>query len=198
MLASPPPAPPPRPRSIFALTARFKADSYDKKVNLGVGAYRDNAGKPWVLPSVKKVRDGEVAAACNLPLLTTRSHASPSLSLALPPARAQAQAALIADESVDHEYLSITGLSEFTSSSAKLILGRDSPAIAEKRVASVQTISGTGANHLGAVFLSKFYDYSKLAGGKRQIYISNPTWANHKAIFNSVGITPVDYPYVSR
>ncbi|CAO1616984.1 unnamed protein product [Parajaminaea phylloscopi] len=145
---------------IFQLTARYKADSYESKVNLGVGAYRDNNGKPWVLPSVRK-----------------------------------AQAALIADETVDHEYLNITGLAEFTASSAKLILGRDSPAIAENRVASVQTISGTGANHLGAVFLSKFYDYNRLGGGKKQIHISNPTWANHKAIFNSVGITPVDYPY---
>lgn len=115
----------------------------------------------------------------------------------LPPTahRPQAQAALIADETVDHEYLSITGLAEFTSSSAKLILGRDSPAIAENRVASVQTISGTGANHLGAVFLSRFYDYNKLGGGKKQIHISNPTWANHKAIFNMCGIEPVDYPW---
>jgi aspartate/tyrosine/aromatic aminotransferase len=37
------------------LTAAYKADKYEKKVNLGVGAYRDNDGKPWVLPSVKKV-----------------------------------------------------------------------------------------------------------------------------------------------
>ena len=125
----------------------------------------------------------------------TTSSSAPSSHT--PCSTSQAQAALIADETVDHEYLSITGLAEFTSSSAKLILGRDSPAISENRVASVQTISGTGANHLGAVFLSKFYDYNRLGGGKRQIFISNPTWANHKAIFNSVGITPVDYPYVS-
>lgn len=41
--------------SIFQLTAAYKADKFDKKVNLGVGAYRDNNGKPWVLPVVKKV-----------------------------------------------------------------------------------------------------------------------------------------------
>lgn len=41
---------------IFALTAAFKADSFDQKVNVGVGAYRDNAGKPYVLPVVRKVR----------------------------------------------------------------------------------------------------------------------------------------------
>lgn len=43
------------PDAIFKLTAAFKSDKYDKKVNLGVGAYRDNNGKPWVLPSVKMV-----------------------------------------------------------------------------------------------------------------------------------------------
>ena len=42
--------------SIFKLTAAYKADPYPNKVNLGVGAYRDDNGKPWVLPVVKKVR----------------------------------------------------------------------------------------------------------------------------------------------
>lgn len=145
--------------SIFKLTAAYKADKYDKKVNLGVGAYRDDNGKPWVLPSVK-----------------------------------MAKAALLANEDIDHEYLGITGLPEFTASAAKLILGASSPALAEGRVSSVQTISGTGANHLGGVFISKFYDFAR-AGNRREIHISNPTWANHKSIFSSVGIKPVDYPW---
>ena len=33
----------------------FKADTDPRKINLGVGAYRDDKGKPYVLPSVKKV-----------------------------------------------------------------------------------------------------------------------------------------------
>lgn len=41
--------------AIFALTATYKADSFKDKVNLGVGAYRDNNGKPYVLPVVHKV-----------------------------------------------------------------------------------------------------------------------------------------------
>ena len=43
--------------SIFKLTASYKADTYDKKVNLGVGAYRDENGKPYVLPSVRKAEE---------------------------------------------------------------------------------------------------------------------------------------------
>jgi aspartate/tyrosine/aromatic aminotransferase len=38
------------------VTEAFKADSDPRKINLGVGAYRDENGKPYVLPSVKKVR----------------------------------------------------------------------------------------------------------------------------------------------
>lgn len=43
------------PDAIFKLTADYKADTFNKKVNLGVGAYRDNEGKPFVLPVVRKV-----------------------------------------------------------------------------------------------------------------------------------------------
>jgi len=144
------------PDSIFKLTAAYKADTFKNKVNLGVGAYRDDDNKPWVLPVVKK-----------------------------------ATAILLKDEGLDHEYLPITGLTEYTGAAAKLILGSDSPAIKEERAVSVQTISGTGANHLGALFLSRFYKFN----GPKKVYLSNPTWANHHAIFRNVGIEPVDYPY---
>lgn len=101
------------------------------------------------------------------------------------------------------------GLSEFTAAAAKLILGPLSPAIQDERVVSVQTISGTGANHLGALFLSRFYAWN----GPSKIWLSNPTWgegvfqccstrglrwiheANHFQIFNNVGIEPAEYPY---
>ena len=46
--------------SIFKLTAAYKVDPFPQKINLGVGAYRDDDSKPWVLPVVKKVRPGIV------------------------------------------------------------------------------------------------------------------------------------------
>lgn len=144
------------PDSIFQLTAAYKADTFPEKVNVGVGAYRDDDNKPWVLPVVRKATE-----------------------------------ILLNDPTLDHEYLPITGLPDFTSAAAKLILGADSPAIKEGRVASVQTISGTGANHLGALFLSRFYSFNGLPTAG----LSNPTWANHHAIFKNVGIAPRDYPY---
>lgn len=41
---------------LFGLMAAYRKDPSDKKVDLGIGAYRDNNAKPWVLPVVKKVR----------------------------------------------------------------------------------------------------------------------------------------------
>jgi len=43
------------PDAIFGLSAKYKADSSKQKVDLVVGAYRDENGKPWVLPVVRKV-----------------------------------------------------------------------------------------------------------------------------------------------
>lgn len=43
------------PDAILGVTEAFKRDTNPKKINLGVGAYRDDNGKPFVLPSVRKV-----------------------------------------------------------------------------------------------------------------------------------------------
>lgn len=40
---------------LFGLMAAYRADTSPDKVDLGIGAYRDNNAKPWVLPVVKKV-----------------------------------------------------------------------------------------------------------------------------------------------
>ena len=40
---------------LFGLMAAYKKDDFDNKVDLGIGAYRDNNAQPWVLPVVKKV-----------------------------------------------------------------------------------------------------------------------------------------------
>jgi len=72
------------------------------------------------------------------------------------------------------------------------MFGATSPALAEKRSTSIQTISGTGAVHLGALFLARFFP------GNKTVYLSNPTWANHNQIFTNVGIKTEQYPYFSK
>ena len=56
-----------------------------------------------------------------------------------------------------------------------------------------QTISGTDAVHLGALFLSKFFPNQP----RPKVYVSNPTWANHHQIFGNVGWSIALYPYFS-
>lgn len=50
--------------------AAYRADPFDKKVDLGIGAYRDNDAKPWVLPVVKKVIVALTSHLASLLLLT--------------------------------------------------------------------------------------------------------------------------------
>lgn len=164
---------------LFGLMAAYRKDSFDKKVDLGIGAYRDDNAKPWVLPVVHKVCY-ELA----------KSTWSTSLTELFPK---QADERLRSDPNLNHEYLPIAGLPEFTAPAQKLILGPDSAAIKDQRVVSFQTISGTGAVHLGALFLAKFYNPSNPAA----VYISSPTWANHNQIFTNVGAKIKTYPYFS-
>lgn len=57
----------------------------------------------------------------------------------------------------------------------------------------MQTIGGTGAIHLGALFLSRFYPRP----ASQPVYFSDPTWVNHNQIFSNVGIPSQSYPYFS-
>lgn len=62
------------------------------------------------------------------------------------------------------------------------------------QVCSLQTISGTGAVHLGALFLAKFLPRAD----DQAVYFSAPTWANHQQIFSNVRLPIKTYPYFSR
>ncbi len=81
----------------------------------------------------------------------------------------------------------IDGLADFNTGARNLLFGADSPAIKEERIATCQSISGTGALSLGFTFLSQYLP--------RWIYISDPTWLNHKNIIEHTGLKWVEYPY---
>lgn len=83
-----------------------------------------------------------------------------------------------ADPKVDHEYLPIVGHAGFIDLAKELVFGTKAPEVCS-RIASVQCISGTGANHLGARFLADTLS-------PRQVWISDPTWNNHHLIWTLV------------
>ena len=88
----------------------------------------------------------------------------------------------------DHEYLPIQGLEKFTTSATELAFSDTQPA-RENRIASIQSLSGTGALRLGIDFIRRFYPHAK------EIYIPNPTSFNHKAVITDSGIPIKQYSY---
>nr|CAD7202298.1 unnamed protein product [Timema douglasi] len=117
-------------------------------------AYRDDDGKMWPLPVVRKVEEE-----------------------------------IVKEMTHDYEYLWALGDKSFTSAASRLLLGGDSTAIAEERVACIQSVSGTGALWIGAKYLSKVLNYNTF-------YMSSPTWNNHRSIFECGGLTDArEYRY---
>lgn len=85
-------------------------------------------------------------------------------------------------------YQPIEGLGAYNQAVQNLLFGADSSLIKDGRVVTVEAIGGTGALKVGADFLKRLN-----AGAT--VYISDPSWENHRALFESAGF-PVDtYPY---
>ncbi|HZW21775.1 amino acid aminotransferase [Noviherbaspirillum sp.] len=85
-------------------------------------------------------------------------------------------------------YLPIEGLAAYDKAVQELVFGADSAVVQEKRAITVQALGGTGALKLGADFLKRFSPNS-------QVWISDPSWENHRALFESAGFTVNNYPY---
>ena len=85
-------------------------------------------------------------------------------------------------------YLPIDGLQAYNQGAQQLLLSKDSPAIHQGRALTIQCLGGTGALRLGADFLYTLLPQATVA-------ISDPSWENHRAIFEKVGFNVVDYPY---
>ena len=85
-------------------------------------------------------------------------------------------------------YLPMEGLPAYRSAVLPLIFGKDHPCLLENRVAFAQTIGGSGALKIGADFLHNYY-------ANATVWVSDPTWENHKDIFAGAGFKLKSYPY---
>ena len=94
------------------------------------------------------------------------------------------------DKEDSKSYLPIDGVPAYRKEVQELLLGKDSELVASGRVVTAQALGGTGALKLGADFLRRFLPGSEL-------YISSPSWENHRALFESAGFTVKEYPYYS-
>ncbi|KIW14490.1 hypothetical protein PV08_07274 [Exophiala spinifera] len=154
---------------VFNLLGAYRQDTHPSRVNLGAGVYCTDEGESWPLRVVERVEK--------------------SLYEDRDPRR--------------HDYIPIEGDRRFLDVARDLVFSSSSPtqppshagkrlsqqsSVSPDRVVSVQTISGTGANHTGARFLAE-----TLRPGC--VWLSDPTWANHHVIWSSVGVAQRLYPY---
>ncbi|MDU5513416.1 MAG: aromatic amino acid transaminase [Enterobacter sp.] len=85
-------------------------------------------------------------------------------------------------------YLPMEGLNAYRNTIAPLLFGADHAVLAQKRVATIQTLGGSGALKVGADFLKKYFPDSG-------VWVSDPTWENHVAIFEGAGFNVATYPW---
>ncbi|MBJ3815801.1 aspartate/tyrosine/aromatic aminotransferase [Shimwellia pseudoproteus] len=85
-------------------------------------------------------------------------------------------------------YLPMEGLNSYRQAVAPLLFGADHPVLRDGRVATIQTLGGSGALKVGADFLKHYFPAAK-------VWVSNPTWENHIAIFAGAGFEVGTYPW---
>ena len=140
------------PDPILGILAAYAADTNPRKIDLGIGVYRDETGNTPILQSVVKAEKNLIATQ------TTKS------------------------------YLGPPGVAGFNGAMGELIFGRDSEAITRGRVRTIQTPGGTAALRVGA-------DLIRHTRPETVIWASDPTWANHLALFPAASLPMDSYPY---
>ena len=85
-------------------------------------------------------------------------------------------------------YLPIDGIAAYDADVQQMLFGRDSPLVANGRLVTAQALGGTGALKIGADLLQRISPGAK-------VMISDPSWENHRALFEGAGFTVDQYPY---
>ncbi len=140
------------PDPILGILAAYAADTNPRKIDLGIGVYRDETGNTPMLKCVVEAEKTLIATQ------TTKS------------------------------YLGPRGVVGFNDAMGELIFGPDSDTITQGRVRTVQTPGGTAALRVGA-------DLIRQAWPEATLWASDPTWANHLALFPAAGLPMESYPY---
>ncbi|EDP8673143.1 aromatic amino acid transaminase [Salmonella bongori] len=101
---------------------------------------------------------------------------------------AEAEARLNAQPQSASLYLPMEGLNTYRHTIAPLLFGAGHPVLQQQRVATIQTLGGSGALKVGADFLKRYFPDSG-------VWVSDPTWENHVAIFTGAGFEVSTYPW---
>src|SRR5450432_2169276 len=94
----------------------------------------------------------------------------------------------ITDKGAPRGYLPIDGIPAYDKAVKELLFGADSEIVTSGRAVTVQALGGTGGLKIGADFLRRF-------APEAQVYISTPSWENHRALFEGAGFVVNEYAY---
>lgn len=112
---------------------------------------------------------------------------------------AEAERRLLADAPAK-TYLGIDGSPGYGKATRQLLFGQDSELVDNGRAVTFQCPGGTGALRVAGDYLAQNHDRSWKHDGKKyekpRIWLSNPTWANHGAIFEAAGVATQSYSYL--
>ncbi|MDH5285780.1 MAG: aspartate/tyrosine/aromatic aminotransferase [Betaproteobacteria bacterium] len=94
----------------------------------------------------------------------------------------------LTDKGAPHPYVPIDGIPAYDKAVRAMLLGEDSEIVQSGRAFTVQALGGTGGLRVGADFLRRFAPGSK-------VWISDPSWENHRALFEAAGFEVGTYTY---
>jgi aromatic-amino-acid transaminase len=94
----------------------------------------------------------------------------------------------LVEQPTARNYLPIDGLAAYDKAVQSLVFGADSPALKQGRIVTVQSLGGTGGLRVGADFLRR-------TAPDAELWISDPSWENHRAVFESAGFRVNTYRY---
>jgi aspartate aminotransferase len=140
------------PDPILGIITAHAADPNPRKIDLGIGVYKDENGDTPILDCVRKAEQ------------------------------------ILDSTQTSKTYLGPPGVKGFNSAMTELIFGRDSATLRDGRVQTIQTPGGTGALRVAA-------DLVKEASPDARVWASEPTWANHYAIYPAAGLELGSYRY---
>ena len=95
---------------------------------------------------------------------------------------------LLVDSAPPRAYLPIDGIAAYDKAVQALVFRPEAKASKDGRIVTVQALGGTGGLKIGADFLRR-------AAPDAQVWISDPSWENHRALFEGAGFTVNSYPY---
>ncbi|MCW9017915.1 MAG: aspartate/tyrosine/aromatic aminotransferase, partial [Kangiellaceae bacterium] len=137
---------------LLGLITMFRDDPNPKKVDLGVGVYRDESGHTPIMTAVQK------AAQLHMETEDSKTYIGPG------------------------------GVIGFVEGIKSLVLGADSSALKDNRVAGLQCPGGCGSLRVASELLVRLKE-------ELTVWVSDPTWANHIPLISSAGLPIKTYPY---